>query len=180
MISRKHAREYCSEDPSRIENYEQAVADKEHMWDCHHMAEILPCGVYSPEDLKKFGLYWKRPASELIYLRHDEHIALHVRNLSPETRRRMSLAHMGKHHSPSTILKRSASLKERYKTQVRAGSKRVVMERLDGTLTIEFASPRRAVEWLMENGYPKASKGTIKACACGLVKRCYNATWRYV
>ena len=37
----------------------------------------MPCGRYEAKDLKKFGLYYKRPASELIFLRHDEHISLH-------------------------------------------------------------------------------------------------------
>lgn len=201
MISIKWSKQFCSEPLENIENYDKAVADKEHMWECHHIAEILPCGSYSREDLKKVGLYWKRPASELVYLRHDEHRALHAKNRKPETsrriaekvamrnrgrkasaetRRRLSLSHMGKHPSPSAELKRIASLKKRYETQERAGSKRVEMKRMDGTLVIEFASPRRAVEWLRENGYPKASKGNIKACACGLMKRCYKAYWRYI
>ena len=78
MISRsKSLRRYCSEDISRIENYDKAVNDKEHMWECHHRAEILPCGRYSQEELKKVGMFWHRPASELIFLRHDEHKKLH-------------------------------------------------------------------------------------------------------
>lgn len=201
MISTRWSKQFCSEPLENIENYDRAVEDTEHMWECHHRAEILPCGVYSREDLKKVGLYWNRPASELIYIRHDEHRTLHAKNRKPETtrqiaekvamfnrgrklcdehRRKLSLSHMGKHPSPSATLNRVASLKKRYETQERADAKRVVMERLDGTLTIEFASPRRAVEWLRENGYPKASRGNVKACACGLRKSCYRAAWRYV
>ena len=78
MISRDpRLRRYCSEDLSRIENYDKAVADTKHVWDCHHRAEILPCGVFTPKQLQKHGLYWHRPASELIFLRHDEHTMLH-------------------------------------------------------------------------------------------------------
>ena len=78
MISKdKSLRRYCSEDISRIENYDKAVNDKEHMWDCHHRAEVLPCGRYSREVLKKMGMYWNRPSSELIFLRRDEHKKLH-------------------------------------------------------------------------------------------------------
>ena len=167
MISERYTRKFCCEDIRNIENYYKAVADKEHMWECHHRGEILPCGVFSVQDLKNVGLYWNRPASELVYLRHDEHRVLHAKNRKPdttrriaekaamlhrgrkasaETRRKLSLSHIGKRPSPSSELKRIASLKKRYETQERAGSKRVVMERLDGTLTIEFASPRMVIQ----------------------------------
>lgn len=200
MINTRWGKQFCSEPLENIENYEQAIADKEHMWECHHRAEILPCGVYSREDLKKVGLYWNRPASELIFLRHDEHRALHSSNRKPETtrriaekvaifnrgrklsaehRRKLSLSHMGKHQSPSTISKRVASLKKRYETQDMANVKRVVMERLDGTQTIEFASTRRAVEWLRENGYPTARKSRIQKAAKKNYRSC-GAKWRCV
>lgn len=78
MISRNpKLRRYCSEDLSRIENYDKAVNDKEHMWHCHHRAELLPCGRYTVAQLQKHRLYWNRPASELIFLRHGEHKKLH-------------------------------------------------------------------------------------------------------
>lgn len=191
---------YCSEPLENIENYDNAAADTEHLWECHHRAEILPCGSYSREDLKKVGLYWERPASELIFLRHDEHRTLHAKNRKPETsrriaekvamrnrgrklsdehRRKLSLSHMGKHQSPSTILKRVASLKKRHETQDMADAKRVVMERLDGTHTIEFSSTRRAVEWLRENGYPTAHRSLIQR-AVKKNYRSYGAKWRYV
>lgn len=96
MISESKARKYCSEPLEQIENYDKAVADKEHQWDCHHRGEILPCGVYSVSDLKKFGLYWNRPASELILIRHDEHVRLHMNNLSDETKKKLSEAQKGK------------------------------------------------------------------------------------
>lgn len=54
---------YCCEDISRIENYEKAIADETQIWHCHHRAEILPCGRYSQDDLKRHGLYWHVPAS---------------------------------------------------------------------------------------------------------------------
>lgn len=108
MIRETNAKHYCCENISNIENYEQAVADKEHMWDCHHRGEILPCGRYSRDSLKKFGLYWNRPAHELIFLTHSEHRVLHNKgnkNMfgkyhSVETRRKMSDAQSGeKNHN---------------------------------------------------------------------------------
>ena len=39
MINEKKAKRYCYEDISLIENYHQAIADKEKMWDVHHRRE---------------------------------------------------------------------------------------------------------------------------------------------
>lgn len=78
MIDIRRARQYCYEDISRIENYDKAIADKEHIWHCHHRAEVLPCGNYSVVMLQTYGLYWNRPASELIFLTHSDHRKLHM------------------------------------------------------------------------------------------------------
>ena len=39
MISENYAKSYCSEEISLIENYQEAIADKEKMWDIHHRRE---------------------------------------------------------------------------------------------------------------------------------------------
>ena len=54
-----------------------AVNDTTQTWDCHHRGEILSCGRFQPNDLKKFGLYFNRPAAELIFLTKAEHTRLH-------------------------------------------------------------------------------------------------------
>lgn len=99
MISEIMTRRFCYE-VENIENYNEAVNDTEHMWDCHHRGEILPCGTYSRNDLKKFDLYWNRPASELIFLRHDEHTRLHHKGKknSEETKRKMAEVKLGNKH----------------------------------------------------------------------------------
>ena len=98
MISEEQTRKYCCEDISQIENYDKAVNDKTQIWDVHHRGEILPCGRFSPESLKKHGLYWNVPASQLIFLSHGEHMRLHRTGTSKsdETRRKMSEAKKGK------------------------------------------------------------------------------------
>lgn len=63
MINKKKSKLYCCEDISKIENYELAMADNTQTWHCHHRAEVLPCGRYSQDDLKKHGLFFKVPAS---------------------------------------------------------------------------------------------------------------------
>lgn len=82
MISIEHAKRYCCEDVSKIENYDKALADEDRTWNIHHRAEVLPCGRYSIKELKKFGLYWKQPASRLIFLPPDEHSRLHGNNMT--------------------------------------------------------------------------------------------------
>ena len=107
---KKNRKSYCSEPLELVENYQQALVENFKGWDIHHRGEILPCGRFSTDDLKKFGLYWNRPASELIWLRHGEHIMLHnIGNTymkghkhSEESRQKMSEANKGKHKSTET------------------------------------------------------------------------------
>ena len=40
MINEKLAKNYCSEDISLIENYQEAVSDKDEIWEIHHRREI--------------------------------------------------------------------------------------------------------------------------------------------
>lgn len=78
MISFNYAKEYCSEPLENIENYRQAVEDAENQWDCHHRLEITPTGTRLGKELEAQGLYWNRPASELIFLPHIEHRRIHM------------------------------------------------------------------------------------------------------
>lgn len=77
MISKDKAKHYCKDDISLIENYQQAIEDKE-MWVVHHRLE-LKCPMYKPSssELIVFGLYYDRPASELIFMKSSDHRALH-------------------------------------------------------------------------------------------------------
>lgn len=77
MINERSAKEFCCEDISLIENYEQAVNDQTQTWCLHHRAEILPCGEFRRDVLKKFRLYYNRPAAELVFLTKAEHNRLH-------------------------------------------------------------------------------------------------------
>ena len=81
MINEYCAKSYCCEDLSLIENYELAINDTTQTWDCHHRGEVLPCGRFSQDDLKKFGLYYKRPAAELIFLTPTTHRLLHLKGV---------------------------------------------------------------------------------------------------
>lgn len=74
MINIRSVKNFCNEDISLIENYDKALNDTK-TWDCHHRRETDE-GL-SVKQLKEQGLYLNRPASELIFLTHEEHTSLH-------------------------------------------------------------------------------------------------------
>ena len=86
----ENAKNYCCEDISNIENYNEAIADKTKTWHCHHRLEIQNGVSISIKELKSKNLYYNRPASELIFLTETEHKRLHNKNLRDETRNKIS------------------------------------------------------------------------------------------
>lgn len=106
MINLKNAKRFCREDISAIENYENAVSDKCEMWVIHHKCEHLPCGNFSKKDLIDFGLYYGRPASELVFMKRGYHQKMHV--LGERNPRYGKVGTFsGKHHSEETKLRLS-------------------------------------------------------------------------
>ena len=101
---------YCKE-PEKIENYDKAAADNFKGWECHHRKGV----DISREKLKALGMYYNRPADELIFLKHSEHRFLHKKgkSLSEETRKKISDANKGKQFSEETRKKMSESDKGR-------------------------------------------------------------------
>lgn len=108
MINERYIREFCCEDASKIENYNEAVSDTTQTWHCHHRMEIDGATILSKEYLIENGLYYNRPARELVLLTRHEHMKLHcsLRNkgntynkgkkLSKEQIEKMSLRMKGK------------------------------------------------------------------------------------
>lgn len=125
----KNVQNYCCEDISKVENFEAAKKDNFKGWCCHHRLETHNSdGERRLVDIRyrelvALGMYYNRPAQELIFLRADEHRSLHTRgkpkpeewrrkhseamkgkggpkgrhwNLSDETRKKMSNAKKGK------------------------------------------------------------------------------------
>lgn len=119
MISEKQSKKYCNEDPSLIENYLDAMNDETQLWHCHHRLEIQPNGVkVSRNELLRSGMYYNRPANELIFLTETEHRRIHRvgKVLSEDTKRKISGAlkgispsNKGKHPSEETRRKLSES-----------------------------------------------------------------------
>ena len=96
----KSIQKYC-EDISKIENYELAKADNFEGWNCHHKLELKSTGGVcdvTAQDLIDWGLYYNRPADELIFLTRGEHSSIHnkAKRYSSEAKKKISEAHKGK------------------------------------------------------------------------------------
>ena len=97
---------YCS-DIENVENYEGAKKDNFKGWHCHHRLETHNSDGerrsvdITMEELKALGMYYHRPASELIFLTISEHNSLHHKgkHLSAEQKNRLSEANKGNKHA---------------------------------------------------------------------------------
>lgn len=89
MINQLYANAFCKDDISLIENYEKAAGDPSpRRWVCHHRKGI-ELGM-TKDELMAAGLYWHRPAEELIFLTTREHAKLHQANLTEKQREEKS------------------------------------------------------------------------------------------
>ena len=109
MINKYTAKSFCCEDISLIENYDNAIADTTQTWECHHRGEVLLCGRFSRDDLKKFCLYYSRPASELIFLTPTAHRQLHQNGVPLSEVRKKAISDTLKGHSVSEATKKAIS-----------------------------------------------------------------------
>ena len=117
---RYNFKRYCK-NYQDIENYEKAKVDDFVGWECHHRLEThTPDGKRREVDigykeLKALGLYYNRPAEELIFLTTREHKAYNKgkpawnkgKKMSEEFCRKNSESHKGKHASDETRRKMS-------------------------------------------------------------------------
>ena len=109
---------FCKE-PEKIENYEKAKANDFIGWCCHHRLETHNSDGerrivdITKKELIALGMYYNRPAEELIFLTKSEHNILHNKgkHLTEETRRKIAEAHKGKHHTEETRRKMAESAK---------------------------------------------------------------------
>lgn len=79
MFSIKQAKRYCCDDISLIENYHEALNSGK-KYEIHHRKETDENLTF--RELKEMGLYYKRPADELIFLDEFTHKSLHQKGLS--------------------------------------------------------------------------------------------------
>lgn len=109
MICIRTVNKFCNGDISEIENYSEAVADKE-CWHCHHRMEIQPDGVRLKRKwMIEHGIYYDVDPFMLIFLKESDHRKLHstghqvsakVREVSRELMKKMSHDNFrGKRHT---------------------------------------------------------------------------------
>ena len=105
----KHNFEKYCKDYKNIENYDKALADNFKGWECHHRLQTWNSDGerrlvdITQAELKALGMYYNRPAEELIFLTRSEHNSLHQKGNnhflgkrhSEETRKKMSEAKKG-------------------------------------------------------------------------------------
>lgn len=79
MLNEYYAKRYCSENLSLIENYQDAISDQAKTWEIHHRRECDSEGriLFTKKQLIEMGLYFNRPASELIFVTRSMHSKLH-------------------------------------------------------------------------------------------------------
>ena len=116
----KHEFEKYCKNYQSIENYEKAKADNFKGWHCHHRLETYTSDGerrlvdITQKELKALGMYYNRPAEELIFLTTREHNAFKEgKPKSDETRRKMkgNKNALGCHRSEETRRKMAEAKK---------------------------------------------------------------------
>ena len=98
---RHNFEKFCKE-YTNIENYYRAKKDNFKGWHCHHRLETHNSDGerrlvdITQKELKALGMYYNRPAEELIFLTSREHNAFKKgKQLSEETKKKMCEAKKG-------------------------------------------------------------------------------------
>lgn len=125
---RRNWYKFCSEPLDKIEHYEEALAEGFKGWCIHHRLEIQESKRVSMQELKSNGLYYGRPASELIFMRNGEHTTLHWfgKSMPEEVKNKISQTRLQRIangeikvdtsglHTPEVSAKISIAAKERF------------------------------------------------------------------
>ena len=160
MINLRNAKQFCSEDISLIENYHQAIADKEKTWDVHHRRECDENGrtLLTRKQLIKMNQYFKRPASEMILDTRSMHKKIHLEQM----RKYWKIG--GKIGGGSEAAKKA--VKEKLSIPILQFSK-------DGTFIKEWPSVSEASRQL------GIARQNICHCLKGRIKSASGFVWRY-
>ena len=160
----RHKFEKFCKSPENIENYEKAKADNFKGWDCHHRLEThnsygeRRLVDITTEELISIGMYFDRPSSELIFMKHGEHSSLH--KPSEETKKKMSLSNKGKKRSEETR-KKIAEAKKNMSSETRKKlSEANKGKKLSEETRNKMSTARKGMRWF-NNG-----KTNIRAKEC--------------
>ena len=124
MISERTVKEFCNEDISLIENYEQAIQDKVNTWHCHHKLGLGSDYENTIDELKMMNLYYNRPACEFIFITEEEHHRIHSigkhngfygKTHTNESKNKISKSKQGYKHTEDWKENQSKVMKELHK-----------------------------------------------------------------
>lgn len=162
MISERSARRLCSDDVSLIENYHEAITDQTKMWEIHHRRECDSEGrtLFTRKQLIEMGLYFKRPAPELVFMTRSMHNKLHreIRSNSGKIVGKKYGKKYGAINGKKSAIKLSIP---------------IIQFSKDGTLIKEWPSAKEAYSHL------GISPSHICACLKGRSKSAGGFVWRY-
>lgn len=84
MISETYPTRYCRDPIDKINGYDEAISSSEE-YVCHHVLELTIDGqfAHTPSELKRLGMYWNRPAYELMFIKRSEHQIMHMNARPP-------------------------------------------------------------------------------------------------
>lgn len=162
MFSKTMPKAYCCEPVDHIPGYEQAVASPE-LFACHHRFEEM--GL-SREDLKEMGLYYNRPACELVFVPFSEHNHFHSGTIPSEAsvrsrfqkgqvptftdthRQRISEAKRGVKQSPEHIMHvREAQKATRASRRYRDGARSRMVGRFESAEARQLQADHMSKLW---------------------------------
>ena len=118
-----HFESYCF-NPEDIENYENAKKDNFIGWDCHHRLETHTSDGerrivnITQKELIALGMYYNRPASELIFITKSEHNKFQEGwHHTEEVKEKIGKASKGRRHTKEAKKKMSKASKGKQKTK---------------------------------------------------------------
>lgn len=166
-------KKFCCENKDLIENYQLAKTNNFKGWVIHHRLETHTSnGERRLVELTRFeldalGMYYNRPASELIYLTRGQHNTIHKKD-------KPCVGNIGKHHSDETKEKMSKVDKsymqtDAYRAALRAGKAKSNYIMSDETKK-KMSESRKGLHWynngvvqvLAKTCPPGYKKGRIK------------------
>ena len=155
MISITYIKNYC-QDYQNIQNYAEALKSPL-KYDLHHRREISE--NKSRKQLIAENLYYNRPPEELVFLERGEHQRLHKegKNMSAETRKKMSEAQKGHLVSEDTRQKISDAKKGKNmsaETRKRmSNAKKNMSEETRKKMSDAKKGKLKGLHWHLENGH---------------------------
>lgn len=155
MICLETVKKVCK-DYTHIENYDKAMLDTENCWQCHHRLETHNSDGerrlvdITSSELIALGMYYNRPADELIFLMHKDHAKLHSEHNDKWTT-------LGYKHTDEAKTKISESLKGRKRGPFSEEHKRKLSEAKKGK-----QSSNKGKHWKLSEETKKKISETMK------------------